>query len=71
MKRVIQWVIDLPMEVPDEWDKDMIEFHFNESSWCCDNLIDELEKFSEEHGCICPICHATVVVDKDLKEVEK
>lgn len=61
MKTVnIKWTINLPVEVPDDWDNDLINFHFNESSWCCDNLIDLLEKYSEEHGCICGICKALV-----------
>ena len=57
----IRWTIDLPMEVPKDWDSDLIYFHFNESSWCCDNLIDLLKKYSEEHGCICKICEGVVV----------
>ena len=62
MKTVnIRWTIDLPMEFPDDWDSDMIYFHLNESSWCCDNLIDLLEKYSEDHGCICNICEGVVV----------
>lgn len=52
----IRWTIDLPMEVPEDWDADLINFHFNESSWCCDNLIDLLQEYSDKHGCICSIC---------------
>ena len=62
MKTVdVRWTIDLPMEFPDDWDSDMIYFYLNESSWCCDNLIDLLKKYSKEHGCICNICEAVVV----------
>lgn len=35
----------------------MIEFHLNELSWCCSNLISKLEKY-DENGCICGICEA-------------
>lgn len=48
------------MEFPDGWNKEMIEFYLNDSSWCCSNLIDLLEKYDEEHGCICSICKALV-----------
>ena len=51
-KKTIRITIDLPMEFPEEWDDQMIEFYLNESSYCCDNLVDELNKYSEEHGCI-------------------
>lgn len=41
--KTIQWTINLPMDFPSNWDDDMIEFHLNESSWCCSNLISELK----------------------------
>lgn len=57
---MIHWEIDLPMDFPKDWNKEIIEFHLNDSSWCCSNLIDLLEKYDEEYGCICSICKATV-----------
>lgn len=56
--KTIQWTINLPMDFPSDWDDDMIEFHLNESNWCCSNLISELEKYDEKNGCICGICEA-------------
>ena len=56
----VKWVINIPMDFPSDWDDEMIEFHLNESSWCCDNLIDLLKDYSEKHGCICGICEAKV-----------
>lgn len=58
--KTIQWTINLPMDFPSKWDNDMIEFHLNESSWCCSNLISKLKKYDEENGCICGICEAKV-----------
>lgn len=58
--KTIQWTINLPMDFPSDWDDDMIEFHLNESSWCCSNLISELEKYDEKNGCICGICEVKV-----------
>lgn len=58
--KTIQWTINLPMDFPSDWDNDMIEFYLNESSWCCSNLISELEKYDEKNGCICGICEAKV-----------
>lgn len=57
----IRIVIDLPMDFPVEWDNEMIEFYLNESSYCCDNLIDELEKYGEENGCICGITKCKLI----------
>ena len=59
--KTIQWIINLPMDFSLDWDDDMIEFHLNESSWCCTNLISKLKKYDEENGCICGICEAKVV----------
>jgi hypothetical protein len=40
--------------VPAHWDKDQIEFHRNESSWCRGNDLDEIVKESKKtNGCIC------------------
>lgn len=58
--KTIQWTINLPMDFPSDWDDDMIEFHLNESNWCCSNLISKLEKYDEKNGCICGICEAKV-----------
>lgn len=61
MKKTIRIIIDLPMNFPEEWNNDMIEFYLNESSYCCDNLIDELNKYSKKEGCICSITECKVI----------
>ena len=63
MKKTVRIVINLPMDFPEEWDNEMIEFHLNESSYCCDNIIDELSKYAVMNGCICPITHCKVISD--------
>lgn len=60
-KKTIRITIDLPMYFPEDWDNELIEFQLNESSYCCDNLIDELYKYSEENGCICMITECKVI----------
>ena len=69
----IKWTIELPMEVPEEWDKEMIEFYFNESSWCCSNIIEDLQQYDKDHGCICNICKAEFLeeISKDEIEIEE
>lgn len=69
----IKWTIELPMDVPEEWDKEMIEFYFNESSWCCSNIIDDLQQYDKDHGCICGICEAEFLeeISKDEIEIEE
>ena len=59
--KIIRITIDLPMSFPEDWDNEMIEFHLNESSYCCDNIINELDKYSENNGCICNITECKVI----------
>lgn len=57
----VRVTIDLPMKFPKEWSNEHIEFHLNEGSWCANNIIEEIESYSEEHGCICGIFKAKVI----------
>ncbi len=52
----IRLIVEYEIQVPKDWDKDMIEFHRNESSWCAGNALEELEELSEQdgrNGCMC------------------
>ena len=65
MKVTIRFPIDVEMHVPDDWDKDMIEFHVNESSWCVGNILPILEKYADEHdGCICNLLNEKATLIK-------
>lgn len=59
--KIIRITIDLPMSFPKDWDNEMIEFHLNESHYCKDNIINDLYKYSENHGCICNITECKVI----------
>ena len=65
MKKTIRIIINLPMDFPEEWDDEMIEFHLNESSYCCNNIIRDLGKYTEKNGCICSITHCKVIGDAE------
>lgn len=50
----VRMTIEYYITVPSFWDKEVVERHRNESSWCASNALDELEKLWEENGkCIC------------------
>lgn len=57
----VQFTIDLPLKFPADYTDDAIEFLVNESSWCCSNIIGFLERYDEEHGCLCEICKGKVL----------
>lgn len=48
--------------VPEDWDHGMVEFHRNESSWCKNNLIAELESIFENDNGPCAFSAATFKV---------
>lgn len=53
-KRVrVRYTFEVDINVPYAWGKEQIEFHRNDSSWCADNAIQELENQAEQ-GCLCP-----------------
>lgn len=51
----VRMTIEYGIEVPADWDKDQIEFHRNDGSWCSDNALDELKEVSELGGCLCHV----------------
>lgn len=56
---VMKMEIEIPMDVPESWDKNMCEFHKNESSWCANNIIPVIDKLADDHGCICGLARFT------------
>ena len=49
----VEMTIRFPISVPEHWDVESIEFHRNDSTWCTDNVIPELEHEAERVGCLC------------------
>lgn len=46
--------IEYETDCPADWDKNQIEFHRNEGSWCADNCLSEIEEYIESKGiCLC------------------
>lgn len=69
--RTVKISINLPMNFPEDWDDNMINFHLNDSSWCWSNIIDKIKEYAESSGgCICGICSGEVVPKKeqDIRE---
>jgi len=52
---LVRATIEYAIAVPEDWSSDMVEFHRNDSSWCCGNMIGELEAINESHGCLCNV----------------
>jgi hypothetical protein len=67
---VVEITVQLVRAVPEDFDKDMIEFGMNEGSACSDNIIDEITEAAERRDgldrCSCP-----VVTGKYVREATK
>jgi len=48
----------LPRVVPAHWDQHDIEFHLNDSSWCANNITNDIKRMeaADEENCRC-LCH--------------
>ena len=61
----VRYIFDVVKDVPACWDEGNIEFHFNESSWCASNTIQELvgleKQFDEIGSCLCNSFKAEVI----------
>jgi hypothetical protein len=52
----------IEIEVPHFWDKESIEFHRNDSSWCAHNSLAELKEYgNRDGGCLCGCFSAEVL----------
>lgn len=60
----VRMTVDYEINVPSDWDKDMIEFHRNESGWCSNNAIAELEKLREKLECLCDVIEYRCLSDE-------
>lgn len=59
---VVDFTIRTVQAVPEDSDYSEIEFKYNESSWCSDNLLDELIRRRKETGrCLCLVAEAQCI----------
>lgn len=49
----VRMIVEYEIAVPAHWTESDIEFHRNDSSWCCGNAIDELQELDIEDNCLC------------------
>lgn len=64
----VQFVVTADIAVPAFWDEDMINFRYNESTWCADNLASMMESATTGEGS--GQCWCSAVSAKYLGEVD-
>jgi len=62
----VRHTIGIDVLVPHHWNEDRIDFHFNDGSWCADNLLADVKEYlGSIAGCLCGDheCEFVKVVD--------
>lgn len=68
---VVEYTIKVCRMVPDDWSGSMVEFHQNDSSWCCSNLIRELLPLADsEESCLCSNIKAKYVGEATQDDID-
>ena len=66
---VTRMTIDFVDSVPESWDEDLIDFHYNDSSWCATNVLHRLEERSNFH-CLCDVASFEYLRDATEEDEE-
>ena len=66
---VIQYAINVCIEVPEDWTPELIEAHRNAGHWCFNNVFSELERLSED-SCLCGSATAKYIKEADEEDEE-
>ena len=67
---IIEVKFNLLVFKPEDWDIDMIEFHYNESSHCKSNFIEELQQLEDRVNCLCPFGEVTFIREATEEDEE-
>lgn len=57
----MDFTIHVVMDVPESWDEDQINWHYNEGTWCTSNLLGILEDRENADMCLCDITEAKYI----------
>ncbi|MCD7996468.1 MAG: hypothetical protein LUH21_04460 [Clostridiales bacterium] len=67
---VVDFTVRTVLSVPENWDEKQINFHYNDGTWCADNLLDELNNRSDKCRYLCDITKAKFIKEADEKDEE-
>ena len=65
----VRYTFEIEIEQPHSWDKQQIERHRNNGSWCADNAVSELDNYPG--SCLCPVFHCEVLEIPDVPPFRK
>jgi hypothetical protein len=56
---VLKLEMEIVIDVPEFWDRETVEFHYNEGSWCSSNMDIWLTRMEKHKGCLCHFAEFT------------
>lgn len=69
---VVKVECEVVISVPRDWDAHTIEFARNKSSWCADNLFDDIAEWKDKSGkCMCGTTTISFVRDATEEDHEQ
>ena len=69
---VVDFNIRMVVSVPEFWDAEQIDFHYNESSWCADSLLNLIEdRRKRARMCLCNITSAEFIREATEEDEEE
>lgn len=68
----VDFTIHMVIDVPESWDEEQINFHYNDGSWCASNLLSML-KYRDEvtDHCLCGIVDAKYMGESTEEDEER
>lgn len=64
----IRMTVELIITHPRSWDAGSINFHLNDSSWCANNILGELDRLAGGGRCLCSATEFEFIGDATLEE---
>lgn len=71
---MIEVTMRIPRVVPASWDAGLVDFHLNDSSWCADNIGDDLTQYlaakNDDAPCMCGTFSGKFLRDADANDLQ-
>lgn len=63
----VRVTFEIDLDMPASWDREMVDFHLHESSWCASNIANEIERLDAKNKpCLCRTFSAELVAESDV-----
>lgn len=66
---VVDFTIRTVIDVPEHWNEEQIHYHYNDGTWCADNLLNWIYNRQEETDrCLCGITTAKYIKEAEVED---